>query len=92
MTDLRTFLADEARHVWRPDGPVDVVQGITALQYGLEARGRHPVIAIDRPRLADGRIADMPVVTNLTASRDLTARALGVDDHRDFAQAYAART
>lgn len=92
MTDLRTFLAEEARHVWRPDGPVDVVQGITALQYGLEARGRHPVIAIDQPRLAGGAISDMPVVTNLTASRDLTARALGVADHRDFAQAYAART
>ncbi len=92
MIDLRSFLADEARHIWRPDGPVSLVQEITALQVALEAEGRQPVIMIDKPKRADGAISDMPVVTNLTASRALTARALGVDDHRDFARAYAERT
>ncbi len=92
MIDLRTFLADEARHVWRPDDPVSVVQEITGLQVALEAEGRHPVIVIEKPRRADGSISSMAVATNLTASREITARALGVGDHRDFAQAYAHRT
>lgn len=92
MIDLRTFLADEARHVWRPKGPVSLVQEITALQTALEAEGRHPLIVIEKPQRADGSISSMAVATNLTASREITARALGVGDHRDFGQAYAVRT
>ncbi|MCH8182875.1 MAG: UbiD family decarboxylase, partial [Proteobacteria bacterium] len=92
MIDLRTFLADEARHVWRPSGPVPVVQEITGLQTALEAEGRHPIIVIEKPQRADGSISTMAVVTNVTASREITARALGVGDHRDLAQAYADRT
>ena len=90
--DLRTFLNDEARHVWRPEGPVPLVQGITALQQELDARGQYPVIRIDRPLQADGQVNPMPVVCNLTASRPLTARALGVPDHRDFARVYSTKT
>ena len=90
--DLRTFLNDEARHVWRPEGPVPLVQGITALQQELDARGQYPVIRIDRPLQADGQVNPMPVVCNLTASRPLTARALGVPDHRNFARVYSTKT
>jgi UbiD family decarboxylase len=92
MIDLRKFLAKEAANVWRPEGPVAVHQEITALQYGLSAERRYPILQIDQPKLSDGSISAMPVVTNLTASREITARALGVEDHRDFAAAYAART
>ena len=54
MIDLRSFLADEARHIWRPDGPVSLVQEITALQVALETEGRQPVIMIDKLKRADG--------------------------------------
>ncbi len=92
MSDLRTFLDDEAPHVWRPEGTVSLVQEITALQQALDARQQYPVIEIAQPQGADGTTNPIPVVCNLTASRELTARALGVQDHRDFAATYAQRT
>ena len=39
--------------------------------------------------MADGTISDMPVLTNLFASRELAAKALGIDDHRDSAKELA---
>ncbi|NQV79575.1 MAG: UbiD family decarboxylase [Alphaproteobacteria bacterium] len=92
MSDLRTFLSDEAAHVWRPEGPVSLAYEITALQQALDARQQYPVIEVRQPRGADGAINPIPVVCNLTASRELIARALGVQDHRDFAITYAQRT
>ncbi len=90
--DLRTYLEDVAEAVYRPAGPVSTVHEITALQYALEAEGRLPVIRIDEPVLSGGGVSAMPVVTNLTASRALTAQALGIADHRIAARAYAERT
>ena len=92
MSDLRSFLDEEAAHVWRPAGAVSLTQEITALQQALDARQQYPVIEITQPKAADGSINPIPVVCNLTASRELTARALGVQDHRDFAATYAQRT
>ena len=92
MSDLRNFLNDESAHVWRPEGPVALVQEITALQQALDARQQYPVIEIRQPQRADGTVNPIPVVCNLTASRELTARSLGVQDHRDFAATYAQRT
>ncbi len=76
----------------RIDEPVDLKHGVTALQYALEAEGRYPPVLINRPRHDDGRISEIPVVTNLTASRKLIAGALGFPDHRNFAQTYAERS
>jgi 2,5-furandicarboxylate decarboxylase 1 len=90
--DLRSFLADEAASVWRVSESVDVVHGVTALQYALEAHGRRPILRIDRPRLHDGRVSEIPVVCNLTASRAITARALGIADHRETARIFSGRT
>ena len=92
MSDLRTFLNDEAPHVWRPDGAVSLVEEITALQQALDARQQYPVLEITEPKGPDGAVNPIPVVCNLTASRELTARALGIQDHRDFAATYAQRT
>lgn len=71
--------------------PVKIAHGVTALQHALEARGKRPILQIDRPVLRDGRVAAMPIVCNLTASRAITARALGIVDHRAAARAYAGR-
>ena len=89
---MRTFLATEKAVVYRPGRPVSTVHAITALQYALEKENRRPIVYVEQPQLADGRIAALPVVTNLTASRALVARALGINDHRSAAAIYAGRT
>lgn len=65
---------------------------ITALQYALEKTGRRPIVVVDQPVLPDGKVSAIPVVCNLTASRDLVARALGINDHRTSAAIYARKT
>jgi UbiD family decarboxylase len=92
VLDLRSYLNSVLDAVYRPGRPVSVVHDITALQQALGERSRYPIIHIEAPLLADGGKAGMSVVTNLNASRELTARAVGIDDHRYAAAAYAGRT
>ena len=92
MTDLRSFLGEIDNAVFRPAGELSVVEEITAVQHALFEKSAQPVVMIERPRLPDGSISETPVLCNLTASRELCAKALGIEDHRDSAQAFAART
>ena len=92
ILDLRAFLSAEKDAVYRPSQPVATVHGITALQYALEKQNRRPIVVVERPLLANGQVSDMPVVCNLTASRALVAKALGINDHRRAAAIYAKRT
>ncbi len=87
--DLRTYLDTLESATLRLRDPVSTVHDLTALQYALQEAGRFPVIVAEQPRLADGTLSALPVVTNLSASRELTARALGIEDHRTFARQYA---
>jgi UbiD family decarboxylase len=89
--NLHTFLNDHERVVYRVPQPLSVDQEITALQHALEKRGERPIVLIEKPKLRSGEISPLPVVCNLTASRDLVAGALGIDDHREFARVYEAR-
>jgi len=89
--DLRRFLADAGGAVWRIAEPTSIVHAVTALQHQLDSEGRFPILVIEKPVLADGTIAAMPVVTNLTASRAVTAQALGIDDHTDAGRIFAGR-
>lgn len=91
MSDLRQFLAENATAVWEIPGAVSPRHELTALQHELDARGRHPVLIARDITCIDGTPSRIPVVTNLTASRRLTARALGIDDPRQVARAFAAR-
>ncbi|MCC6170993.1 MAG: UbiD family decarboxylase [Gammaproteobacteria bacterium] len=92
MRDLRTFLADAGPAVWDLSGRLSPRYELTALQHALDLRGEFPILlARDIARL-DGAASTLPVVTNLTASRELTARALGIADHRDTARWFATRT
>lgn len=92
---LRGYLEDlEARLpacVWRIDTPVRVRHEITALQHGLDLSGRCPVMVVERPVLDSGVVSDIPVVTNLMASRALAASVLGVSEHRRAAQELVTR-
>lgn len=87
--NLRDYLTGCGPALWRVAAPLSVVQEITALQHVLSDAGRYPVLFVERPRLADGRLSPMPVVTNLFASRVRVAALLGLDDHRRAASAFA---
>lgn len=69
-----------------------LTHALTALQHELDARGQSPVLLARGLTRSDGSAAQIPVVTNLTASRRLTALALGLADHRNAAEWFAART
>ncbi|MEZ5499701.1 MAG: UbiD family decarboxylase [Steroidobacteraceae bacterium] len=92
MTDLRSFLHEHAAAVWSLPKPVSVRHSLTALQHRLDRSGHFPVLLARKVVLPDGQLSDIPVVTNLTASRELTAQALGVTNHRDMAAWFAARS
>ncbi len=92
IRDLRSFLSDHKSSVWEINRPVDVRHTLTALQHELDSAGRFPVIVARQPQRGDGQPCDIPVVTNLTASRVLTAAALGIPDHRLTASWFATRT
>lgn len=92
MSDLRAFLRDHAGAVLRVDAPLSTVHEVTALQHALQDADRHPIVFVPRPRSQSGAEFAMPLVTNLTASRVLTAAALGITDHRRCAEAFATRT
>jgi 2,5-furandicarboxylate decarboxylase 1 len=92
MRDLRSFLASAAAAVWEIPGAVSPRHELTALQHALDARGEFPILLAREITRPDGERSAIPVVTNLTASRELTARALGIPDHRDTARWFAGRT
>ncbi len=70
-------------------GPVALRHELTALQHALDERREFPILMARQLSTLDGRPSPIPVVTNLTASRELTARALGIPDHRDTARWFA---
>ncbi|MBK8147995.1 MAG: UbiD family decarboxylase [Acidobacteria bacterium] len=91
MHDLRTFLEANESSVRRISEPLSVKFEITALQYLLWERNEFPVILAENPRLENGGISGFQAVTNLTASRELTAKILGISDHRNAAREIAAK-
>ncbi len=92
MADLRQFLTEHSESVWELPGEVSSVHELTALQHLLDERHQYPIVHSKRVRNLAGDRSDVSVVTNLTASRELTARALGIADHRGTAQWFASRT
>ncbi len=92
--DLRTYLEQMDRKkpqaVLRIKKPLKVAYEITALQRKLDALKKYPIIIVEHPILDDGQESPFPVVTNLTASRDLCADALGIDPRR-VAMEYSAK-
>ncbi len=92
MRDLRQFLAEHAESTWRIDVPVALQHELTALQHELDRAGRYPILHARRVADLAGSDCAFSVVTNLTASRELVASALGIADHRGTAAWFAART
>ncbi|MGE0581651.1 MAG: UbiD family decarboxylase domain-containing protein [Steroidobacteraceae bacterium] len=90
--DLRTFLAEHAGAVWQLPAGLARRHELTALQHLLDARAEFPILLARDTRDRDGAPSPIPVVTNLTASRVLTARALGIPDHRQTAEWFARRS
>src|SRR5580698_6279016 len=70
---LRSYLKSlPAEDIIRISDPIDIDHNPTALVLELENRRQTPVVMIDRPIGFD-----MPIVTNLFASRDRIARMAG---------------
>jgi 2,5-furandicarboxylate decarboxylase 1 len=92
VADLRQFLTEHSESVWELPGEVSSVHELTALQHLLDERHQYPILHAKGVRNLAGVRGDVSVVTNLTASRELTARALGIADHRGTAQWFASRT
>lgn len=85
MLDLRTFLAENEADVLRISEPLSVKHEITALQYVLWEQKRFPIVLVENPKFESGQISPCQAVTNLTASREVTAKAFGVSNHRNAA-------
>ncbi len=92
IRSLEQYLDSIAQQVWHVQEPVALRHGVTALQYELDRRRSYPPLVIHKPLREDGSVAEIPVVTNLTASRELVAAALGLSDHRQNAAFYGGRT
>jgi len=92
VRDLRSFLAEHSEAVWRLDTGIELEYQLTALQHELDRRAQFPVLLAATVPGLDGRPSLAGLVTNLTASRALTARALGIPDHRETAQWFATRS
>lgn len=92
MTDLRQFLDAHRDAVWELPDVVSPKHELTALQHALDAEGRAPVLLARGIANIAGKPSRFPVVTNLTASRALTASALGLRDPRQAARFLAGRS
>jgi 2,5-furandicarboxylate decarboxylase 1 len=92
MRDLRSFLAQHSGAVWEIGASVSPRHELTALQHVLDRQGLFPILLARQLAALDGTASSIPVVTNLTASRELTARALRIPDHRQTAKWFATRT
>ncbi|MCS6948023.1 MAG: UbiD family decarboxylase [Steroidobacteraceae bacterium] len=88
---MRTYLERHAAAVWRLREPVDARYELTALQHELDRSNRYPIILATQVQGSAADPLTRTVVTNLTASRTLTAAALGIDDHRQAAAWFAGR-
>ena len=75
MSDLRSFLAEHAQAVWELPDPAGICHDLTALQHALDGQRRYPVVMARSVSTLGGQPSAIPVVLNLTASRELTAGA-----------------
>jgi 2,5-furandicarboxylate decarboxylase 1 len=90
--DLHSFLAAHPAAIWSLAEPVSLQHDLTALQHALDVAGRYPIVVATQVKTLAGAASPIPVVTNLTASRELTAAALGIPDHRRTAEWFARRS
>ena len=78
LKDLRTWL-DETPELVRISESLSVRHEITAVQDAIEKDSRAPLL-FQKPLLLNGRSSTIPVVTNVTARRDLLTRVLGLPE------------
>lgn len=83
QTDFKSFLnllENEApEEVVRVGKPVDPANfDVTAILQHLENRGQYPLVVFERPMNLKGEISRFPLVTNVYASRQRCAMALGL--------------
>ncbi len=76
-------------------GPVDAARfQVTAVLQQLEHRGKYPLVVFDRPLNLRGEPSAFPIVTNVYASRERCALAMGLrldQAYQDLSLEYARR-
>ena len=82
----------EKNFIFKPTDEISTIHEITAIQYSLEKIKRYPIVYINKPILENNTISEFPVVTNLTASREIVCRSLGIEDHKMVSSIYSKRT
>jgi 2,5-furandicarboxylate decarboxylase 1 len=96
---LRTFLdqleQDHPEWVVHVTEPVDPAKfEVTAVLQQLELRNQYPLVVFERPLNLLGQVSELPIVSNVYASRQRCAVALGLrpeDFGQDLALEYARR-
>ena len=83
LKDLRSWI-EETPELVRISEAVSVRHEITAVQHAVENESRRPLL-FQAPVLLSGRTSAIPVVTNVTARRDLLTRVLGLPERRTSA-------
>jgi UbiD family decarboxylase len=88
---LQSYLADLKRE--RPGwlvsvaDPVDPARfEVTAVLQQLENHGAYPAVLFERPLDLEGRMSALPIVTNLYATRERCALALGLEPEDAYQQ------
>jgi len=89
--DLRQYLAlleaDYPSDVIHVTEPVDPARfGVTAVLQWLEDRERFPLVIFDRPLNLHGEVSQFPLVTNIYATRERCALALGLRTDQAYAE------
>ena len=91
MLDLRKFLVENEADIWRISEPLSVKHEVTSLQYVLWQAKKYPIILVKNPKLENGQTSPFQAVTNLTASREVTAKAFGLSHHKNAANEISER-
>lgn len=77
---LETLEAEHPEHIIRVSKTVNPAKHeVTAILKHLEDRCRFPVVFFERPLNLKGEVSPIPLVTNLYATRERCALALGMD-------------
>ncbi|HKF17746.1 MAG TPA: UbiD family decarboxylase [Candidatus Dormibacteraeota bacterium] len=76
LDQLETAYPSWIAHVHEPVDPASF--GVTAVLQKLEDRNRYPLVVFDRPLDLNGKASSFPLATNVFATRERCALALGL--------------
>lgn len=82
LEDLERTMPGEVIHVTEPVDPSKF--GVTAVLHRLDQLGRYPLVVFERPLNLFGEVSPFPLVSNIYATRQRCAMALGLGPDQAF--------